>query len=80
MRVPNIERAVVEPAKIRDYLLSGRHPVGRFKAAFFRTLGYEELRWQEFERDLRAHLASEAADIVQGPFGIKVVVRGSLVA
>lgn len=42
--IPNIERAVVEPAKIRDDLLSATHPVDRFKAAFFRALGYDAAR------------------------------------
>jgi hypothetical protein len=30
--VPNPDRAVVDPRKVRDYLLSHEHPVGRFKA------------------------------------------------
>jgi hypothetical protein len=33
--LPNSERAIVDEAKVRDYLLSPSHPVGRFKAAFF---------------------------------------------
>lgn len=39
MRLPNADRAAIDAAKIRDYLLSEMHPVGRFKAAFFSTLG-----------------------------------------
>ena len=35
MKVPQAELAVVDPAKVRDYLLSPEHPVGRFKATFF---------------------------------------------
>ena len=35
MRIPNAERAVIEPAKLHAYLLSRNHPIGRFKAAFF---------------------------------------------
>lgn len=34
MRIPNADRAVIEPAKLRGYVLSRSHPVGRFKAAF----------------------------------------------
>jgi hypothetical protein len=41
VRIPNADRAVVDPAKLRDYLLSTTHTVGRFKAAFFcGQLGY----------------------------------------
>ena len=46
MKLPRAEHAVVEDAKVRDYLLSREHPVGRFKAAFFGAhfLGrYDEL-------------------------------------
>jgi hypothetical protein len=40
MRLPNPESAVIDERKLRDYLLSADHPVGRFKAAFFRRLGF----------------------------------------
>lgn len=40
MRLPAADRAYVDPAKVRDYLLSPVHPEGQFKAAFFRALGY----------------------------------------
>lgn len=44
--LPNAERAVIDPAKIRDYLLSPSHPVGRFKANVFTALGYKQENWQ----------------------------------
>ena len=37
MILPNIDKAVIEPEKLRDYLLSKSHPIGRFKAEFFRS-------------------------------------------
>ena len=52
MKLPFAERAVVEPDKLRDYLLSSTHPVGRFKAVFFATLGYTGENWAELQRDL----------------------------
>jgi hypothetical protein len=39
------DRAVVDPAKIRDYLLSSEHRVGSAKARFFAQLGFERLNW-----------------------------------
>jgi len=39
MSLPNAERAVVDPVKVRDYLLSAVHPIGRFKARFFVAMG-----------------------------------------
>ena len=50
--LPNAELAVVEPAKVRDYLLSASHPVGRFKAAVFFALGYAADDWQVLQNDI----------------------------
>ena len=38
--LPNATRVTVPDAKVRDYLLSPSHPVGRFKAVFFLALGF----------------------------------------
>lgn len=46
MSIPNADRAIVDPAKIRDTLLSAAHPIGRFKAAFLLSLGYSADRWE----------------------------------
>jgi hypothetical protein len=40
MRIPGADRAVVDEAKIRHYLLSPEHPVGDPKARFFKALGF----------------------------------------
>jgi len=57
VRLPNADRAVVEDAKIRDYLLSPTHPVGRFKSVFFVALGFSADRW-ELPRDALLELAA----------------------
>lgn len=66
MKLPFAERAVVEPEKVQEYLLSPTHPVGRFKAVFFAGLGYREANWAELQRDLLAIARRDAA--VQGRF------------
>jgi hypothetical protein len=69
----------IEPAKVRDYLLSREHAVGRFKAAFFEALGYAAAEWQRLDSDLRG-LAS-AGDMVVGEltrYGQKYEIRGTL--
>lgn len=50
MQLPNSESAIVPEEKLRDYLLSPTHPIGRYKASFFHDLGYEQVNWQELER------------------------------
>src|SRR4051812_17968485 len=37
MTLPNAEHAIIDLAKLRDYCLSPTHPVGRHKAAVFRS-------------------------------------------
>ena len=81
MKLPGFERAVIEPAKLRDYLLSREHPVGRFKAAFFGTLGYSLEGWRRLEADLRTLIAShDAMPGEPSEHGPKYQVRGTLKA
>ena len=72
-------RAEIDPVKLRDYLLSLTHPVGRFKARFFGALGYTADRWWELEADLRGqHLTQDAEPGETGPFGQTFTIRANL--
>ncbi len=77
MKLPGAERAIVDPAKVRDYLLSPEHPVGRSKARFFAALGFSREAWTELRQALLALARTgEAAPGPESPFGQKYVVRG----
>lgn len=77
MKLPGVERAVVDTAKIRGYLLSQAHPVGRFKAVFFLGLGYSESAWETLAVDLRRHaMNSEAVATEANEYGQKYEVHG----
>ena len=79
MGLPGAEGAVVEPRKLRDYLLSPSHPLGRFKAAFFARLGYTQEAWGVLSADLRRHAESGEASAAQAfRFGQKYEVTGIL--
>lgn len=79
MKLPGVDRAVVDAAKIRDYLLSDSHPVGRFKSAFFVALGYSAAAWESLLADLRSHvIENEAVATEANDYGQKYEVRGSL--
>lgn len=80
MLLPNADRAVIEPNKVRDYLLSASHPIGRFKATVFAALGYGTDRWDVLRDDLlslaRTHPAAPGQP---SPFGTKYEVDGVLI-
>lgn len=78
LKLPNIEMAVIEPEKLRDYLLSPTHPVGRFKATFFSSLGYAQENWRQFEADPRRQLAENAVLRQETSYGRKYEIRGRI--
>lgn len=79
MRIPGANLAVIDPAKIRDYLLSPEHPVGRLKAVFFGALGYSRDDWQRLQQDFLAMVVSEDAVLGRSSnFGQKYEVRGTI--
>jgi hypothetical protein len=79
MTLPNADRAVIAGAKIRDYLLSDTHPVGRFKATFFQALGYSRGGWERLRDDLlKLARTTPAAPGKPSPFGRTFLVDGML--
>ena len=78
MKIPGGERPVIEEAKVRDYLLSPEHPVGRAKAQFFVPLGFERTNWSVL-RDQLQQLASVDAELgASTRFGQKYVVPSTI--
>ena len=79
MQLPSAALAIIEPSKLQDYLLSSFHPLGRFKAAFFISLGYAHERWQDLDRDIREqHLTLDAELGEMTKYGQKYLIRGPL--
>jgi hypothetical protein len=76
---PAAGQAIIDVTKLRDYLLSSAHPVGRFKAAFFAAFGYTEDGWRQLEADLRSLAQShDAEESSVSEYGRKYKVRGIL--
>jgi len=77
--LPNADSAVIQQAKLQDYLLSQAHPIGRFKARFFSALGFSSGRWAELEAALRSqHLTQDAVVAESGPHGQSYAIRAIL--
>ena len=70
---------MIEAEKIRDYLLSSSHPIGRFKAPVFEAMGYLKETWGQLEADLRErHTTSDVDQVVESPHGTKYIIRANL--
>lgn len=55
MKLPNADLALVERAKITEYLLDVEHRYGSSKARFFSEFGFEIEKWEVLADALREH-------------------------
>ena len=79
MKLPNGDQAYISPAKLKDYLLSETHPIGRSKARFLRGVGFDETNVDLLEQRLLAIAANaEITEVVTTAYGKKYVVDGPL--
>ena len=76
--IPNPEQAIVDERKVHSYLLSPVHTVGRHKAQFFRTLGYDQEGWSRLQLDLQAFAGAEVRTVIETEFGEKFEVCSTL--
>lgn len=78
MQIPNHENAVIAEQKIRDYLLSETHAIGRYKATFFSSLGYSADNPDALSADLLNMLILDAQAVDSSEYGKKYEIRGSI--
>lgn len=79
MRLPNSRNAIVPRRKVRDYLLSADHPVGRHKAAFFESLGYTQDQWPALAEVLQIHAGGRISRSSRRWYGRMFEIRGEIV-
>src|SRR3954447_26682132 len=63
MKLPNAANAIIEEAKLIDYLLNANHRRGGSKAKLLISLGYSAQNWRRLDDDIRKQQL--AADIVE---------------
>ncbi|MFH1707779.1 MAG: DUF6883 domain-containing protein [Planctomycetota bacterium] len=79
MKLPFAHQVVIENSKIREYLLSPTHPIGRYKAAYFAVAGYGPGEWRRLGQDLRALAhTGDACEGQSSQYGRKYEVCGML--
>src|SRR6185369_1834630 len=81
MKLPNIEAAVVEEAKITGYLLNPAHRFGSGKARFFVRFGFAADEWETLAAALREHARQhEVSRVTEIGFGPRYEIDGPLAA
>ena len=81
MKLPNVDRARIERAKIVDYLLAVDHPEaeGAGKAAFFLRFGFAIADWETLADALIAHARlCQVTTMSESKFGAKYQIDGPL--
>ena len=79
MLLPNLEKAYILRKKLEFYLLSEVHTVGKSKAKFFRSIGFNETNIGALEQGLlKIGRTREVNEIVLSPHGVKYVIDGPL--
>jgi hypothetical protein len=80
MRIPNADRAVIAPEKLRGYLLNPLHRRGGPKARLLMSLGYRAEDCGQLEQDLRTqHLTSEVTAVTRTEYGVRFDIVATIV-
>src|SRR3989338_7247575 len=79
MKLPDENRAFIPKTKLIDYVLSETHATGKFKAKFFRNLGFDETNIKLFEKNIRKMIKlSEVKSTNTSIYGVKHVIEGKI--
>lgn len=79
VQLSNFSKAVIPKEKLTNYVLSETHPIGKSKAKFFYTLGFDATNVNLFEKSLlRVAETEEIIGEVTTPYGTKYVIDGKL--
>lgn len=79
MFLPNRYKAYVPSPKLSAYLLSETHPVGKSKAKFFRSFGYNETNTELLEYGLSSVAQTQPIrEVTSSAHGTKYVIDGTL--
>ncbi len=79
MKIPNSDRAIIEPSKLTKYLLNTEHKRGGSKAKLLIQFGYSTDNWERLEADIRQfHLTQDVTVIKETDYGKRHEISTSL--
>ena len=78
MRLPNLDRAIIDPAKLRSYVLNTEHKRGGTKARLLARFGYHRDQ-RLLEADIRErHVEADVHVVRSSPYGVRYEIRAPL--
>jgi hypothetical protein len=81
MRIPENQNIIILEEKLLNYLFSNSHPIGRFKARFFESIGFNSSNIDLFmEKLITIVRENEIESIIKTKFGIKFIIDGDLIS
>jgi hypothetical protein len=74
--LPNAHRAIIDPEKLHDYVLSPDHEHGRHKArVFLSALGIDRDNWEYLREQIATRVvAAEVTEVRTGRYGLRYSV------
>lgn len=79
MKLPKNKNAVISSEKLTNYVLSETHATGKFKAKFFRNLGFDKTNISFFEKALyKLTQSQEVTNVETSPYGTKYIIDGEI--
>lgn len=79
MKLPNRENAYIPSSKLKAYLLSETHSVGKSKAKFLRSVGFNDNNVDLLKQSLLSITNSEEVkEAIASSHGVKYIIDGSI--
>ncbi len=79
MNIPLGIKILIPEEKLLTYILSETHAVGKFKAKFFRNLGFNETNIPVLKKTIeRIVRENEIAEQIQNIYGAKYLIEGEI--
>jgi uncharacterized protein DUF6883 len=79
VKLPKLDRLIIEREKVADYLLNPTHRYGASKARFFGEFGFQRKRWKILAKILHENARNnEVVQTIETGFGPRFVVEGEV--
>jgi hypothetical protein len=76
MKIPNNKQSMVAENKITDYLLSETHEIGKHKADFFKSFGFNSIDIAQLKNSLIQHsIDRDIEETKNSVFGVKYELK-----